>query len=666
MLLFQSRKNCFTRWMVCLLLAILLACRNDKDPQLMPSPAISQEIDSLKKLAFKVPVDSGLAIQQHINLLTKQYGLTDERIRSYCRLGYLIGRTQMNFGRGKIMLDSAADLVKQTGSKKMQPLVDLYYSVLYNGHDDSLTSYYMDKVIPRLDDLEPGDKVTALTGAGNIHAQRNNTESARRYYLQALDIAEKRQPRDLKSEIALHDVLGIINRADKDTLAAIKEWKKALALCNDSIEKLGEIEYFYSNFAHCYIEMGKPDSALPLVKKFAEIVNRNYTNNGSRLLPNIYFAEIALLKEDYNKADSLLSEYGKYIDTLTITSRSLPSDWYIYGYYEMHYRVKKAMGDYAGAVKALESQKQYTSLVEQKKSEDKLLQYDQSLAQKRIDIALAEQKKKAAVSRLVLFSIIFVLLLTIAAGMIIFFRNKKKMEERKLAALHQASVIEKKDLLLKAETTERKRIARELHDELGGTLTVIGMATQNLKRLQMEQITVPLDILERNSTRLSTQINEIVWSLNDNNDTLESLAAYIGRYSRQFLSDTGITYTLHTDTITNYPRRVVIEGYKRRYLFHSIKECLTNIVKHSKASLVTLSMNIEEETLIIQVRDNGTGMPAQAVLKKGNGLENISRNITAIKGTVTWEQLDGTTVTIKVPLRELGKEDENNGVSGMA
>ncbi|SDE09792.1 tetratricopeptide repeat-containing sensor histidine kinase [Niabella drilacis] len=634
------------------LLFVLHSCHPGTQHKINAPVTVTDQIGALKKRTFEVPIDSGLVIQQQVSILAKRYGLTDELIRSYCRLGYFIGRTQMDVNKGKRMIDSAGMLAKESDSKKMGPLVDLYYSVLYSGRDDSLASHYMEKVMPRLNELLPPDKIMALCSMGNIHSQRGNYASARKYYLHALDIAEHQTPRDFKAEIAIHDVMGIGYRATKDTLAAIKEWKKALALCTDSIEKLGEIEYFYSNFGQCYIEMGRPDSALPLIRKYAAIVRANYTDSGARLLPNLYFAEIALQRKEYKKADGLLIPYGNYIGTMDMDARSLPNDWFVYGYYETLYKVKKATGDYAGAMKALEDQKRFDALVNRKKNDDKLLQYDRNLEKTKMDKAVAEQEKKAANSRLILFLVIFLLSLAIAVGLVIFFRNKKRLEAQKLKGLYQASVIEKKELLLEAETAERKRIAREFHDELGGALTVIGMAAQALRGFNIEAIAGPVEILQRNSQKLTTQVNEIVWSLNDRNDTLGSLLAYVQRYMDQFLSDAGIMYTSSFQVAM---KELPVEGYKRRYLFQSIKECFNNAVKHSGATALRCTAVTTPELLRLTIEDNGSGMPDEALLVKGNGLDNIRSNITALGGDVRWERGIDTRVVIEVPLKGLGK-----------
>ncbi|RQO29832.1 hypothetical protein DBR32_14710 [Taibaiella sp. KBW10] len=644
-------------YFLCYSLFYLQACRRSDHNTTVVPPSIMQRIDSMEKRSYSVPIDEGLVLQQQIYVLAKQYGLTDEVIGSYCHQAYLIGRTYMDISQGKALLDSAAELAYKPGHEKMQPVVDLYYSILYNGRDDTLSPYYLERVMPKINELTPHDRIWALGAMGNIHAQRNNSEYARKYYDQALNEAKKLQPRDFKAEIALHDNLAINHFfSERDTLSAVKEWRKGIALITDSIEKLGEIEYICGNFGQNYIDRGMTDSALPLINKYAEIVADHYTQKSSLLLPNIYFAQIAFLKKDYRKADSLLATFGAYIDTIDfssedVTTTCVPGEWFVNTYYTTLYKVKKAEGDLPGALKALEDQIRLEVLIRGKKKDEKLLQYDQNLAKTKSEKTIAEQEKKIADDRSTFFLLVTLLLLAIVIGLYIFFRNKKYLYEQKQKALQQHLEIEQKELLLNAEIAERRRIAQELHDELGGALTVIGMATQMLRRSNIEAIATPVEVLERNSQKLATQINEIVWSLNDSNDTLGSLLAYVQRYGEQLLSDARLKHNFNFDMeAADLP----IDGYKRRYLYYSIKECLNNIIRHSAATEVYCSASVSREKLVISIEDNGNGMPDDALLIKGNGIDNINNNIQAIGGNVVWERkTKGTCVVLKVPLSEM-------------
>jgi len=92
-------------------------------------------------------------------------------------------------------------------------------------------------------------------------------------------------------------------------------------------------------------------------------------------------------------------------------------------------------------------------------------------------------------------------------------------------------------------------------------------------------------------------------------------------------------------------------------LFQRVKECLNNCVKHSGATQVKCSATIKLELLTINIEDNGKGVPAEALLIGGNGLNNIRNNIGVIGGGVRCERLSpGTAIYIEVPVMALGQE----------
>src|SRR5207302_6183095 len=103
---------------------------------------------------------------------------------------------------------------------------------------------------------------------------------------------------------------------------------------------------------------------------------------------------------------------------------------------------------------------------------------------------------------------------------------------RKLEALEQQRALER----------ERARIARDIHDDLGASLTSITMLSQTVRsELEAEPQTVAdVDQIYRTARELTRAMDEIVWAVNPKHDTLDSLATYLGRFAQEFLSSAGI------------------------------------------------------------------------------------------------------------------------------
>jgi signal transduction histidine kinase len=146
---------------------------------------------------------------------------------------------------------------------------------------------------------------------------------------------------------------------------------------------------------------------------------------------------------------------------------------------------------------------------------------------------------------------------------------------------------------------------------------------------------------------MTTRMNEIVWSLNVNNDNLQSLVAYIRKFCADFLGEAGIQM-IFTETIADPQRE--LKGIIRRNVYQSVKEAVHNVVKHAEASRVELAIATVENELHILIRDNGKGMSGEPAKLWSNGLRNMRKNIEGVKGQINWITDNGTQVSIQTPM----------------
>jgi signal transduction histidine kinase len=218
---------------------------------------------------------------------------------------------------------------------------------------------------------------------------------------------------------------------------------------------------------------------------------------------------------------------------------------------------------------------------------------------------------------------------------------------------------------------ERARIARDIHDDLGASLTEIGLLSEFAQRDSTPPEQVKADVREiaaqaRSSTRA---LDEIVWAVNPRNDTLEGFVTYACAYAEEQLRLAGIRCRL--EAASPLPRRPV-RADVRHHLFMAFKETLTNVVKHAGATRVEIRMAVEEDQLIVEVRDNGRGFDprrrrreeagsgaeagaASATtpsLRSGNGLINMQERLESVGGAFACESApgQGTRVTLGIKL----------------
>ncbi len=224
--------------------------------------------------------------------------------------------------------------------------------------------------------------------------------------------------------------------------------------------------------------------------------------------------------------------------------------------------------------------------------------------------------------------------------------------KRRLRAAEHARAIER----------ERTRIARDIHDDIGATLTRISLLTQAAQREAGAHAGTFEKIYE--STRSVTRaLNEIVWAVNPRHDNLESLIYYLSNFAQELLGAAGIRCRLESP---NPPPAATLESQLRHAIFLCCREALHNVVKHAAATEVTLRIAATERELTITVTDNGRGLAERAGgtapgLASGNGLVNMQQHMADVGGrcTVAPAPAGGTAVTFRVPLSPAPLADEN-------
>jgi len=216
-----------------------------------------------------------------------------------------------------------------------------------------------------------------------------------------------------------------------------------------------------------------------------------------------------------------------------------------------------------------------------------------------------------------------------------FYYNRKL--EKKMAILEKQQAIEK----------ERTRIATDMHDELGASLSRIKFLSENIKMNREEKDTMMNDIekISAYSDDMAAKMGEIVWALNKKNDTVADLVAFTRSYVQEYLSVQNIQCELNTPL--ELPP-TFIPGEKRQHIFLAVKECLHNIVKHSGASKVYFSVTLNKNIEIV-VHDNGKGINLNSLRPFGNGIQNIQRRMAEIHGHVDFQNEKGTKVVLNIP-----------------
>ena len=195
---------------------------------------------------------------------------------------------------------------------------------------------------------------------------------------------------------------------------------------------------------------------------------------------------------------------------------------------------------------------------------------------------------------------------------------------------------------------ERTRIATDMHDDLGAGLSRIKFLSQSIlnKKIRDDTIKNELERITSFSDEMSEKMGEIVWALNEKNDTLADLVAYTRSYAVEYLANHDIQCEAHTPF---HLPGTFITGEMRRNIFLSVKECLHNIVKHAGATNVCFSVQLDHEMKVV-IHDNGKGIDWNNRRAFSNGLENIKKRMKEIGGEVSFLNESGTKVSLTIPL----------------
>ena len=222
--------------------------------------------------------------------------------------------------------------------------------------------------------------------------------------------------------------------------------------------------------------------------------------------------------------------------------------------------------------------------------------------------------------------------------------------DRRTAQLAAATRERQRAEQLRAVEGERARIARDLHDDLGGSLTEIGMLASSGpgRAFAPEQARERLGVIAGKARTLVHALDELVWAVNPQNDTLVSLAGYLAGYVDEFLSATGIP---HRVLLPRPLPPVLLPAEVRHSLFLAVKEALSNAARHSGATEITFQLAAAEDRLELQIIDNGRGF-ANLSPSTGNGLGNLAERMRQLNGNCLLASRpgQGTVVTLRLPL----------------
>ncbi len=429
--------------------------------------------------------------------------------------------------------------------------------------------------------------VTALQALGNIAKDRNQYLAADQYYNKSLVLA--REMKAVGDEIVALHQMGMNHMRKPDPVAARKVFTEGLTLAR----QLGDSTLaarLKSSLLSMDVEEQKKEKA---ESTFMNNLNTMIVSGDKSGLALEYgrLSEYYALNHDYEKAFEYLKKHEALNDSLEGNAILIQ-------------------------MKTLEEQFKN----DQKEKEIQLLKKDQELHKAEI----SRQRANISIIVVALISVVII-------GVLLINRYRVLNQTRRLVELERM----------------RNTIARDLHDDIGSTLSSINIISQMALK-DATGNTSNFQRIAQHSSSMMESMSDIVWSINPNNDSPERVVSKMKEFAAEILDPLDITYTF---TGEENLQALKLDTPTRKSLFLIFKEAINNAAKYSRATAISIEFRKLAENLLVVIRDNGTGFDLQAA-SSGNGVRNMKERALSLKGKLDLksESGNGTTITLSIPL----------------
>ncbi len=190
----------------------------------------------------------------------------------------------------------------------------------------------------------------------------------------------------------------------------------------------------------------------------------------------------------------------------------------------------------------------------------------------------------------------------------------------------------------------RNRISRDLHDEVGSTLSSISMLSKVAGAEENNKEAI--EMIGNSSQRMMNAMDDIVWSINPRNDEMKFLAIRLKEVAAEILEPADINYELK---ISNELNEIKIPMEKRRELYLIYKEAINNIAKYSKCAKAIISFRKKSNQLVMEISDDGCGFDVEKI-SSGNGLTSMKERAAILKADlkIISSQGNGTKIILTI------------------
>jgi signal transduction histidine kinase len=427
---------------------------------------------------------------------------------------------------------------------------------------------------------------------------------------------------------------------------------KYLRNANRFHQEIGD-EYLISlnntELGNHYLQMQNYDSANFYLKKSMTF---DSTQNISQYLITDYLllTKNSYQHKKYQEAQNYLQKVSKLIDnTATLLNQSNYSELQslIYEKLNNHKAAFAAYKKYILIRDSIYNQDMKTSIAlkeakfefEKKALADSLKNQEQQRAK---DLQINFQQSELQTQKIKEYTLSAGLLLLAGIGWLLYSRykavSKQHLAEQQLQLYENTRALE----------IERSRIAGEIHDDVGADLSNLLLKIRMNERLSETVKSSDLESLKKTTHNIIHKIDEIIWSLNSERDTLKELINFTSNYFETLLREHNLKGKINTP---EHLPEIVLNTELRRNIFLTLKEIGNNALKYSKAQSINLNFTLQQNQLHITISDDGIGFDTSKTYN-GNGIKNIKKRLEECNGSIhiNSDATSGTSYKLIFPL----------------
>lgn len=662
------------------LLLLLFTCLNIQAQKTdsLNSLILSSKTDSTKTILLSLLADELTKSNPQKAIETAEEGLSLSK-----RIKFEKGIFENSFSlasafQGQALFDSAilylhlaknSAMIRKDVSSQAEVCSSLGHSFMRKSEMDS-ARFYLEEALTLAQEVK-NYRIEAgvYNNYGNVFLEESNYQTALDYFVKAAKLFENPLADDYGQCLALSNIGNIEYRlGNYDKALSYAQQSMAIAQRKSFISSMG---YAHKLLGRIYRKQTKYDSALIEYQQAQKLyTNLNDARSTAEVLQNmgnIYFDKEQHLEALTNYRRSLVlaksisakpiiafaySAIGQanlmlkkntvallYLDSACIAAKETRNSYLLMDTYAAISAVHEAMGDYK---KALAVQQQFVTLKDsiiqsenRQLSEETQAKYELEKKENKIIILEKDQELKTlalAQQRAIQTGVIIASILIIIIAILLV--NRYRIQSR---AKRQAEI-----------ENMRNSLARDLHDDIGSTLSTINIISKIAMRENPRGNNRHLVRISEQSSQMMDSMADMVWSINPMNDSIEKIVVKMKMFAGEILEPKNINYRFVGDESL---RGLLLDGEKRKNLYLFFKEAINNAAKYSEATQVNIVFKKTENQLSVTIADNGKGFIEQQT-QHGNGLRNMRARAASLDAqfTLTTTPDEGTRIEVVFPI----------------